>query len=169
MNDQGEQFAWRETYFVLFPADDRPTLSQVEAAIGDANQRLKVENLMADDDGLFNSALVQAVEDNAAMEISYEMGEAVVEQNIELAQQLRDQIDETQLSLLLRADARLDVMHLERMPEAKEDEFDEYGDNEDDEMMAEALDPASLITVVETLARLTGGLAIDPAAGEIMV
>jgi hypothetical protein len=167
MNDDGEQLAWRETYFVLFSVDDRPTLSQVESAIHDANKRLKVENLEANDDGLFTSGLVQAPEDNAAMEVSYESGEMVIEQSAELAKHLQKQIDGDQLAQLVRADARLDIMHFERLPEGH-DEF-AMEDDGDDELLVEALDPASLITVVEALAQLTGGIAIDPAAGDIMV
>lgn len=164
--DEGDQLAWRETYFVLFSTDERPTLAQVERAISEASPRLAVENLQADEDGLFTSALVQAPEDNAAMEISYESGDLVVEQSAQLAKQLRKRIDGDLLAQLLRADARLDVMHFERLPEPS----DEFGgdSDDDDDLMLEALDPASLITVVEALAGLTHGIAVDPAAGEIM-
>lgn len=170
MTDDGDQLAWRETYFVLFSISDRPTLTQVEAAITDANKRLKVANLEADNDGRFTSALVQAPEDNSAMEISYESGDMVIEQSAELAKQLQKHIEGDQLAQLLRADARFDIMHFERLPDGAEDDYwggDADSDTEDD-LLAEALDPASLITVVDALAQLTGGLAIDPASGEIM-
>lgn len=168
MTDEGDQFAWRETYFVLFSISNRPTLTQVESAITEANKRLKVANLEADDDGRFTSALVQAPEDNSAMEISYESGDMVIEQSAELAKQLKKYISGDQLAQLLRADARFDVMHFERLPEGAEDAFWGGDEEEHDELLAEALDPASLITVVEALSQLTGGLAIDPASGEIM-
>lgn len=163
---ENDQLSWRETYFVLFQTGNRPTITQVEAAITDASSRLKVENLQADEDGYFTSALVQAPEDNSAMEISYETGDTVVEQSAELAKKLRKHVDGDLLAQLLRADARLDVMHFERVPEEFDDEFQE---EPDDDLLSEALDPASLITVVEALAKLTRGLAIDPAAGDIMV
>ena len=164
------QLAWRETYFILFDKDARPTLTQVEAAIGDASNRLRIENLQADDDGLFRSVLVQAPEDNAALEISFEAGDAVTEQSTELAKALKDSLDGDQLAHLLRSDARLDVMHFERLAD---DPFsapagavdDDWGD---ENFMPEGLDPASLITVVEALAGLTDGLPIDPAAGEVL-
>ncbi len=167
MDDDGEQLAWRETYFVLFQANDRPTLAQVEAAITDASSRLAVSNLEANDDGQFVSAVVQAPEDSAAMEISYEAGELVVEQSTELAKRLRKQLDDEQLARLLRADARLDVMHFERLAEGFEDDAQIAGED-DEEMFADVFDPASLITVVDALAKLTGGLAFDPADGDIM-
>ena len=166
MSIDGEELAWRETYFVMFSEDDRPTLAQVEAAILEANNRLSISNLEANDDGQFVSAVVQAPEDNAAMEISYEAGEVVIEQSAELAKQLRKQLDGDQLAQLLRADARLDVMHFERLSEGFG--YDEFDEEEDDALLAEALDPASLITVVDALAKLTGGLAFDPAGGDIM-
>ena len=168
IGSDGEQLAWRETYFVLFSVDDRPTLAQVESAIHEASKRLHVTDLQANDDGLFNSAVVQAPEDNAAMEISFEAGESVIEQSAELAKQLRKQLDGDQLAQLIRSDARLDVMHFERLPEGASD-FDMEEDLDDDEaLLAEALDPASLITVVDALSKLTGGLAFDPASGDLM-
>jgi hypothetical protein len=159
-----EELAWRETYFILFDHAARPTLTQVESALSRANRRLRFDTLNADEDGLFESALVQAPEDNAALEISYEAGDAVVEQSVELAKLLRKRVDSDQLARLLRADARLDIMHFERV----QDE-DPYLSDEPDEEFAEMLDPASLITVVDALAKLTDGLAIDPASGDLLV
>ena len=162
--DEHEELSWRETYFVLFSSDNHPTMAQVEAAIADASNRLGIEHLEADEDGLFASAIVQAPEDNAAMEISFEAGEAVAEQSAELAKKMRKRLAGEQLAKLLRSDARFDIMHFERVTRS-DDDYDERGD---DDLLSEALDPASLITVVEDLTRLTQGIAIDPAAGEIM-
>ncbi|MEM6329563.1 MAG: hypothetical protein AAF790_04875 [Planctomycetota bacterium] len=158
-----DALAWRETYFVLFQRDHRPTLTQVEGAIMDAGGGLQIENLAADDDGLFQSVLIQAPEDNAALEISFEAGDAVVEQSTELAKMLGKQLEGDQLARLVRADARMDIMHFERVQEAGYDD-----DPDADSMAVEALDPATLITVVEALANLTDGLPIDPAAGELL-
>jgi hypothetical protein len=157
-----DQLAWRETYFVLLKREHRPTLTQVEGAIADAGRGLKIENLTADEDGLFQSLLVQAPEDNAALEISYESGDAVIEQSTELAKRLEKQLQGDQLAQLLCSDARLDIMHFERIPD------EESYDDEGDPLEMEALDPATLITVVEALANLTEGLPIDPAAGELL-
>src|SRR6476620_8372955 len=87
-----EQLEWRDTYFVLIQQSDRPKLTQVEAATTETSRRLKLEHLEADEDGMFESVLVQAPQDNAALEISYERGEAVVEQSAELAKQLKDDV-----------------------------------------------------------------------------
>lgn len=182
IEDSQAQLAWRETYFILFNRDERPTLTQVEAAIIDANPRLAPKNHMADDDGLFSSLFVDAPEDNAALEISYEVGEEINEQSLELANSLKNEIDGDQIAQLVRADARIDLMHFERLlSSGTSSDFgsnfgdDDYGDGFDDEedfadeeFAAEGLDPATLITVVEALASLTGGLAVDPAAGELL-
>jgi hypothetical protein len=159
--ESGDQLEWRDTYFILFQSSGRPTLTQVEAAITEATRRVTLENLAADDDGMFESVLVQAPEDHAALEISFETGEAVIEQSAQLAKQLKSEVTPDQLKRLLRADARLDVMLFERVS------ADSFDDN-DEEFAAGALDPGSLLNVVEALAKLTNGLPIDPASGGIL-
>lgn len=158
-----EQLEWRDTYYVLFQQADRPTLTQVEAAVTESSRRLKLENLEADEDGMFESVLVQAPQDNAALEISYERGEAVAEQSVELAKQMKDELGPKQLQRMLKADARLDVMLFERV---RDDVADIDDDEEDWE--ASALDPSSLLNVVGALAKLTHGLPIDPASGAVL-
>lgn len=160
-----DDLAWRETYFVLFDQDRRPTVGQVQAALADAGPRITIENLEADDQGLFLSLLVKAPQDNAAIEVSYEAGQAVADQSEELAGQLSDRIDGDQLARLRRANARLDVMHFEQV---HAEPRDGAADATDDDLLLEALDPATLITVVEALSELTDGLPIDPAAGEVL-
>ncbi len=51
--DEGDQLEWRDTYFILFQRSGRPTLTQVEAAIADSARHLTLENLEADEDGMF--------------------------------------------------------------------------------------------------------------------
>ncbi|MEX0610656.1 MAG: hypothetical protein WD738_01895 [Pirellulales bacterium] len=156
-----DQLEWRDTYFILFQQADRPTLTQVEAAITEASRRLKLENLEADEDGMFESVLVQAPQDNAALEISYETGEAVIAQSADLAKQLKDELEAKQLKQMLKADARLDVMLFERVSH-------NGSDGDDDDWESGGLDPSSLLNVVDALAKLTGGLPIDPASGAIL-
>jgi hypothetical protein len=161
---------WRETYFILFPQKRRPTLNQVSAALAKANKRYQLQNPSADDAGLIESLLIESPEDHAAVEISYEVGDAIVEQNLAWAKELKSQLPGDKLQELIKSDARLDVAHFERMPASggayAEDNFgDEF---DDEEAGLEMLDPTCLLTVVETLAVLTGGLAFDPAAGEIV-
>jgi hypothetical protein len=160
----GDQLEWRDTYFILFKRSHRPTVTQVEASISGASRQLRLEHLEADDEGMFESVLVQAPQDNAALEISYETGDAVIEQSTELARQLKDEVDAKQLQRMLKADARLDVMLFERVSGSTWSDPDE---NEDD-WEGGSLDPSSLLNVVQALSKLTRGVAIDPASGAIM-
>jgi hypothetical protein len=153
-----EQLEWRDTYFVLFKQSDRPTLTQVEAAITESSKRLKLENLEADEDGMFESVLVQAPQDNAALEISYERGEAVAQQSVELVKQMQEDLEPKQIQRMLKADARLDIMLFERVR-------DDVADDDDEEWEGGSLDPSSLLNVVGALAKLTHGMPIDPASG----
>lgn len=159
--EEGDQLEWRDTYFILFQRSGRPTLTQVEAAIADSARHLTLENLEADEDGMFESLLVQAPDDHSALEISYETGDAVIEQSAALAKQLRTEATPDQLKKLLRADARFDVMHFERVNAGES--FDD-----DDDFGGDAVDPSSLLNVVEALAKLTRGVPIDPASGAIL-
>lgn len=163
-DDSEDQLEWRDTYFILFKRSHRPTVTQVESTISGASRRLTLQHLEADEDGLFQSVLVQAPQDNAALEISYETGDAVVQQSAELARQLRDEVDSKQLQRMLKADARLDVMLFERV---RGDAWNAH-DDEEEEWEGGSLDPSSLLNVVEALAKLTHGLPIDPASGTIM-
>lgn len=175
-----DELLWLETYFIVFSQKRRPTLTQVERALLDADPRLRLENLAATDDGLFESVLVESPEDHAAVEISYETSESVIEQNLDWAKQLQTQLSPKQLQQLVAADARLDVAHFERVPSGKSSSQqapadreafpdDEYGDDDFDvEAAMEVFDPTCLLTVVEALSGLTKGLTFDPASGEVV-
>jgi hypothetical protein len=165
----GDDLEWLETYVVFFESAARPTLTQVESAIGEAGHRLRMERLKANDDGQFKSVLVQAAEDNAAIDIRYEEGEAVSDRAMALAKQLRKELEGDQLAQLLRSDAWLEVMHFQRVTPADESGDEWAEEPEEDFMGSGGLDPATLITVVEALANLTGGLPIDPEAGEVLI
>ncbi len=167
---ENDELYWRETYFILFPQKRRPTLKEVSAALTSANKRFQIENPAANDAGLIESLLVESPEDHAAVEISYEVGDAIIQQNLAWAKELQKQLPAAQLQDLIKSDARLDVAHFERMPSNGQSfTADNFGDEFDDEEAGlEMLDPTCLLTVVETLAGLTGGLTFDPAAGEIL-
>ena len=153
------EFEWRETYFILFKSNDRPTVTLVELAIGSLSDRFHLQNLKANDEGRFESLMVRSPDDYAAIEISYEAGEAVIEQGTELAKQLQSEAGQEELAKLVSSDARLDLMHFEQMVEGAVVEDDEMGD---------MLDPSSLLMIVDALVGLTEGVAVDPASGAIL-
>jgi hypothetical protein len=170
---QRDDLLWLETYFILFPHQRRPTLSQVEHALAEANPHLLLQNLAADDDGLFASLLVQSPEDHAAVEVSYDMGEAVIEPNLEWAKHLQKQLSPKQLQQLVVAaptrDAKAPTSRAaEFAKEDLDDDFDPGDDDFDAEAALEIFDPTCLLTVVDSLTKLTRGLALDPAAGEVV-
>ena len=63
------------------------------------------------------------------------------------------------MTRLPKCDARFDLLHFEHMTAAAgqaEDELDEM------------LDPSALLLVLDALAKLTDGIAIDPQAGTVL-
>jgi len=169
MAKSSDELHWRETYFILFPHDRRPMLDQVASALRGASARFELKNLAANDEGLLESLLVESSEDHAAVEISYEVGDAVVEQNLEWAKQLQTDLPADQVQQIITSDARLDVAHFERIAAGSADpasRLDEgFGEEED---ALEMLDPTCLLTVVDALSQLTDGLTLDLASGEVI-
>lgn len=156
-----DEYRWRETYFVFFAPDRRPSAERVRQALQELNRRYQCTNLIADAEGRFESLTVHAPDDFSAMEISYEAGPDVREQGQTLARELkacagRDAELLAQIKHLAGCEARLDVMHLERVSADAEEEADEM------------FDPSALIVVLEALAELTGGVSIDPQSGALL-
>lgn len=176
MEKATDELHWRDTYFILFPKSRRPELDKVTKALSKANARYELENLAADDRGLVQSLFVESHEDHAAVEISYEVGDGVIEENLEWAKQLQNELSAEQLQEIMKADARLSVAHFERLPAGSSDqpaEASPFGDDYGDEFGEEGgdfemLDPTCLLTVVDALSQLTDGLTFDPASGEIL-
>jgi hypothetical protein len=157
---ENDRFRWRETYFVLFPSERRPSLQTVEKKLALLSKRYELSNLAADDDGWFESLTLVSPDDFAALDICYTSGPEVLEQGAELVQTLATAAEPPQRELLKRIkhyDGRFDVLHFEQVAEVSEE------DDED-----ELLDPSALLAVLEALAKITGGVAVDPSSGTIL-
>jgi len=158
---ENKNYRWRETYFVLFDAKKRPKLSSVAKAIGALNSRYELVDPSADGKGHIEALTVVSADDYAAMDICYIEGEEVLEQAPDLVKDLKksaeDAFPDFPLSNILTYDGRFDVLHFERIDEAFEEE-------EGDEM----LDPSALLIVLEALAKLTRGVAVDPQSGTVL-
>ena len=93
------------------------------------------------------------------MDICYTGGEEVLEQGASLVEELKKLDAESPPPVpweqIKQYDGRFDVLHFERVPE-------DAGEDAEDE---ELLDPSALLVVLGALARLTGGVAMDPQAG----
>jgi hypothetical protein len=153
------QYQWRETYFVLFPAQRRPKLKDVQKAITKLHQHLTLTNLAANEEGLLESLTVLAPDDFAALDISFLAGEEVLEQVGQLAEEVEPSCccedEQKRLEELRACDARLDIFHFEQMADM---------DAEGEEMF----DPSALLVVLDTLADLTDGISVDPQGGAML-
>ena len=159
---EDNRYRWRETYFVLFDAKKRPRLKTVAKAIAALSPRYELINLNADDQDQIESLTVISPDDFAALDVCYTAGEEVQEQVAELVKELKksaaDLPPPVPWSEIRQYDGRFDVLHFEQVPEEGEEQF------EDDAM----LDPSALLLVLNALAKLTGGIAVDPQAGVLL-
>ena len=156
---EDDRYRWRETYFVLFPACRRPTLKAVEKRLAALSKRYSLENLGGDHSGKFESLTLISPDDFAALDVCYTSGGEVLEHVAELVQELSSTIEPGQRVLLKRLkeyDGRFDVLHFEQVGDSGDDDSDEL------------LDPGALLAVLEELARITGGIAVDPQSGTIL-
>ncbi len=157
---ENDRYRWRETYFVLFPASRRPMLKMVEKRLAALSNRYSLEDLGGDDEGKFESLTLISPDDFAALDVCYTGGAEVLEHVEELIQELTSTIEPGQRPLLKRLkqyDGRFDVLH-----------FEQIGDFADDDESDELLDPGALLAVLDELARITGGIAVDPQSGTIL-
>lgn len=157
---EGDEFQWRETYFVLFESSRRPTLASVEHTLRGLSHRFELRDLEPDDEGLFESATLLAPDDYAALDITYLEGEDVLAQGAALFDEMKPAAagnagERAKLVRLTRCNARLDIMHFEQMVDSE--------DGEDD-----MLDPSALLIVLEALVKLTGGIGVDPQSGSLL-
>jgi hypothetical protein len=156
---ENHDYKWRETYIVLFHAERRPTLEKVQKSLSKLNSRFELVNPEADEDGKFQSITIRSPQDFAAMDICFDSGEEVLEQAAEMQQELKSTAgpdERPKLAGLANCDSKFDVLHFEQVTgEASGDEDD-------------MLDPGALLGVLDVLAELTSGLAIDPQSGSFM-
>jgi hypothetical protein len=159
---EDSRYRWRETYFVLFDAKKRPKLTSVTKALSALNPRFEIINLSADGHGQIDSLTLISPDDYAALDICYTDGAEVLEQVASLVEDLRkagpDNLPPIPWAQIKKFDGRFDVLHFEQVPEDVEDGAEEEG----------MLDPSALLIVMGALARLTGGVAIDPQAGTFL-
>jgi hypothetical protein len=157
---EDSHYRWRETYFVLFDAKKRPSLTSVTKAVSTLNKRFQLTNV-SDDEGLFDSLTVISQDDFAALDICYTDGAEVLEQVASLVDDLKkagpDSPPPVPWAQLKKYDGRFDILHFEQISEESEE-------SEEEEM----LDPSALLAVLGVLAKLTDGVAVDPQAGTFL-
>jgi hypothetical protein len=157
---EDSRYQWRETYFVLFDVRQRPKATDVQRLLTELGPRMTIQELAANDAGLLDSMTVLSHADAAGMDITYVEGEEVKEQVLQLRQDWKGKSggpkEKPHLDRALHANARFDVYHFEEVTDFPED--DEDG----------SLDPGTLLLVLNKLARLCQGEALDPQTGELL-
>jgi hypothetical protein len=158
---EDRRYRWRETYFVLFDAKKRPALKSVTKTLSALNKRFELTNLGDDGHGRVDSLTLLSPDDFAALDICYTEGAEVLEQGATLVADLKKLGPESPPPVpweqIKRYDARFDVLHFEQIAEESDDDLEE-----------EMLDPSALLVVLGALAKLVGGVAIDPQAGTFL-
>jgi hypothetical protein len=155
------RYQWRETYFVLFDRQQRPTGEDVKKTLAELAPKVEVLDVQSTEEGLLESMTILAHVDAAGMDVTYVEGDEVKEQIVELKKEWKGQSftgdEKAKVERALRGTARLDVYH-----------FEELGDDFLEEEEEDHLDPAALLTVLSKLARICHGVAIDPQSGTVL-
>lgn len=155
-------YQWRETFFVMFQADDRPTAKKMEKSLLELSRRFVINDVRSDEEGLIESLTLESPNDSAAMDISCVVGEEVQEQIPGLVEEIKANIESEEERIILKrlnkSTARLDVFHFECAMDAFMDP-----DNEE-----EFMDPGGLLIVLDHLADLCKGVVVDPQAGSLL-
>lgn len=158
---ENDRFRWRETYFLLFLAENHPTVGAMQKVLGTLGGGVEISEARGEDGAGFESLTLIAPDDNSAMDIVYSTGEDVLEQREELVRDLKTNVEgeeeEVKLKCVQTADARLEIFHFEVTvwdPDMDENE--------------EMLDPGTVLTVLDLLAHFCDGVAVDPQSGTFL-
>ncbi len=152
------KYQYRETYFVLFEKSHLPNPQQIEAALAELGPRYETVTVRMNEEN-FESMTVKSPHDFSAMDIAVVEGDEVVAQIEKIQEEFRTITlsgdDMKKLVRLRSFDARFDIFHFEEIPDGGlgEDEF---------------LDPGGLLLVMEKLAELCSGVALDPQSQSLM-
>ena len=151
------KYQYRETYFVLFNSDDCPSPEDVQMVLGSLGPRYETVNLQKTEEG-FESMTVKSPRDFSAMDIIYTQGEEVTAQIEEIQEAMRNATlsgdDIKKVTALKNFDARFEIFHFEETATATDDD--------------QFLDPGGLLLVLEALAELCNGVALDPQSNSLM-
>ena len=159
---ENNEYQWRETYFVFFRSENRPDSKTVQQALQAINANFNVTNVREGDSSELESLTVLAPDDYAAMDVSIVSGDEVAEQKEDLIQQLLDAAvgdEASQVKAVEACDCRFDIFHFEQLvfvgksPDDEEDDF---------------MDPGTVLIVMQKLAELCDGIAVDPQSNTLL-
>ena len=153
---EDNNYQYRDTFFVFFPKENRPSMDKIQASLADLGSRYDTVK-STEKDGDFESLTFVSPYDFSAMDIAVVEGEEVLNQINELMEEFKTMTlpgdDASKLSKLTMCDARFDIFHFEKVGSGNEDEF---------------LDPGGLLLVMEKLSELCEGIALDPQSQSLM-
>ena len=156
---ENESYRWRETYFVLLNEAERFTVERAKKLLKDLGANYELGEIRGDADGKLEFLTLYSPDDYAALDISYVTGEDVTQYLAELKDELQAaglaKDEKARFQKLAECNARYDIYHFEQVVEGTEEE-DEF------------IDPGSLLIVLEKLARLCHGVAVDPQSGSLL-
>jgi len=152
---EDSSYDYRDTFFVHFEVENRPTGAAVKKAIESLGDKYEMLNLRESDE-LFESLTIKSPHDSSAMDITFVQGEEVLEQVKDLMKELKSATltgdDHTKLKMLSQANARFDVYHFEQTSGGEE----------------EMLDPGGLFLVMERLIETCQGTGLDPQSRTLL-
>ncbi len=152
---ENDLYQWRETYFVLFRENQRPSAAAINQTLRGLGPRFELSPVRTDSGGNFESVSLISPDDFSAMDICYGSGEDVTGQIEELLSEMKGAghgpQHQARLNHLAECTARFEIYHFQQI--LNEDEEDEF------------LDPGALLIVIEKLNKLCHGISIDPQSG----
>ena len=150
------RYEYRDTFFVLFQKENRPSSDKIQACLAELGPKYETLDLKATD-GELESITVRSPHDRSAMDITYVVGEEVQNQVTEIQSEFRTMTlagdDVKKLKLINECDARFDIYHFEQCEAGAVDEM---------------LDPGGLLIVLGTIAQLCDGVGLDPQSQALM-
>ena len=154
---EDENYIYRDTFFIHFKLEHRPSGGQVKSCIETLGEKYEICGLR-EKDGDFESVTIRSPQDSSAMDITFVQGEEVLEQIADLMQDFKTITlsgeDHQKLKTLNGCDARFDIYHFEQRS---------GGSGEED-----MLDPGGLLLVMERLANACEGVALDPQSKTLL-
>ena len=157
------EYRWRETYLLFHKKKQRPSVDKIRQAIESIRGSYQIDQMTGTEEGAFESATLFAEEAFAAIDMSYIEDDQIAEQILEVQQEMREVLEDPEdlakLESLREYDARIDLLHFERLSGAFSD---------DDEDLNSCFDPSALLAVAEKWTLLTGGVCLDPASATIL-
>ena len=146
---------------MFFDDEQRPTIELALSAIQQIG-KFEVRHSSESESRHIESITITSSVDLVGLEILYVAGAEVVEEIEALVMELAEDAmllgNEDSLTQLSAANARLDILHFEKITE------NSNGPSDDDELM----DPGSLLAVTAALANLVSGVAVDPSSASFV-